>query len=253
VSVKTIDFYKILELGLDKILRDDRDRVYCISNYTKLEEALGLGVLEFKKRLTVGSRPSKYQGHGYVELAKSKFPDNHISVDTQTGSFKLDLTAAYTHPGKEDCVEVHVFLDNTQDAYRQLVQSLDIICYELDLEGYASFELISNKDERVCSAQFNFYGDDAPIYAIKTAEQLDKIISADRIGYKLGEVYPPHKSEFKTCLPLRKGAFRKRKERVFSQLWEFLRQHDKLLVVDLKQNYVQLIEDYKKSVLPTAS
>jgi hypothetical protein len=248
VSLKTIDFYKILELGLDKILADDRDRIYCISNYTKLEEALGLGVLEFKRRLSAGSRPGKFNPTPYIELAKVKMPDNHVSVDKETGSFRLDLTSAYVHPGKEDCVEVHVFLDNSHDSYRQLIQNLDIICYELDLESYASFELISNLDSRVCSAQFNFYGDDAPIYAIKAAEQIDKIIHSDKVGYKLGEIYPQQKSEFSTCLPMRKGVFRKRKERVFSQFWEFLRKENKLLVVELKQDYKKIIEAYKNSV-----
>lgn len=241
-KTKTVDFYKILNLGLDKLLLENKDNQgdCYINNYTKIEEALGYGVIAFKKRL------SNYEVRDLVEKIQEKLFGNHISIDKETNTIKVDLSKSYTNPGRLDCVELHVFLANDKKAYNKLINNLDNIIFEANVDAYANLELISNNDSRFCSCQFNFYGENGSASALSAANIIENLLLKEEVGYRMSEVYNLE-YDYGTCVALNRGKFHKRRELLFAELWNFLKDKDKLMMNDFKGEYDSLIEEFKKT------
>ena len=144
-----------------------------------------------------------------------------------------------------DCIELHLFLNNSTKAYQRIISNIDTVIFEANIDAYANLEIISKYDTRFCSAQFNFYGEDGISSALSVAGMLDDLIPDEEVGYRISELYGGDDS-FRACVILNRGRFHRKRDELFDRLWRYLYDMGKLHMRDFSGSYEELITGFKE-------
>lgn len=230
---KQLAFFSILNLGVTHMLKKHN---YTISSYRTLEEAFAQGALQIKEKLAQERASSRLPDNYLPNLVQIAFPRSGFMRNRETGSIETRVTWHMDHPGHYDCAELHIFLNNSMDSFKHLLDCLGNIANRVEFDSEVILELMGPSDTRVCSALLSLYGDKGLRMAHGIASFLDKNLHTQRRGYSLDILYPP-KGKYWTSCCFGPGKFQERKQELFRRLFMSLYSMDILHLSELKYQF----------------
>lgn len=236
---KQLGFFPVLRLGVRRLLRE---RDYNISSYERLEVAFGHGILGAREAIARDRPPEVYGRKLLPELVRRAFPLSGTFQHPDTRTLHVPIAWQVMQPSLVDTAwELHVFLDNSGDSLRQLLATLNRVVGDMPLTQYLALEIMGELDPRPASAILVAYGTGAESRLVRIAQQLDVELDATRLGFSLDYLYPLRRTSL-YAHEFAPGAFRQRRQQIFTAIWDSLQQSDVLLLSQLETNYDALMK-----------
>jgi hypothetical protein len=221
LTIKQLGFFPVLRMGVRYLMGQ---RAYNISSYERLEAAFGFGILGARGLIKKDRVKETYSLDVVPDVSKRLFSLAKIRVNPETKTTHIPLAWHLENPAMADtAAELHLFIDNSGDAFRQLLGIVARVNSVLEYKHYVSLELMSDTDKRPCSAIIAAHGPLGVQILSKFAQQIEQELDPKRQGYSIDYIYPGKAYRTHATSHLFKaGEFRQRRQKIFVEMWHHL-------------------------------